>query len=233
MTLILEQRAAAGTHRPRRPSESSVGTIGPIGAREGGTTGLRGGTTGIADRTLAARLALGDPAALAEAYRTHGGLVHGICRRVLRDSALAEDVTQEVFTHLWERPERFDPSRGTLETWLGLLAHRRSVDRVRAESRRARIESRVDVAEPVGTETEDYLTVVWMSTRVREALDLLPEEQRQVVVLAYYGERSYREVAKELGLPEGTVKSRVRLALRKLDALLREELCEQDRPAWT
>jgi RNA polymerase sigma factor (sigma-70 family) len=185
------------------------------------------------DRLLAARLAAGEPEALTEAYRQHVGLVFGMCRRVLHDDALAEDVTQEVFVHLWRHPERFDPRRGTLRSWLGLLAHHRSVDRVRQESRRTRREVGSDVPAGEEREVDEVLAAAWVSDRVRQALDQLPAEQRQAVVLAYWGERSYRQVALELGLPEGTVKSRVRLALRRLHALLAAEFSDKDTPAWT
>jgi len=175
----------------------------------------------------------GDADALTEAFRQYAGVVFGVCRRVLNDAALAEDVTQEVFTYLWQRPERFNPMCGTLRSWLGLLAHRRSVDRVRAETRRIKGETRLGTPAPAESEVDDYLTATWLTSRVRDALAKLPAEQREAVVMAYYGDRSYREVAVELALPEGTVKSRVRLALRKLDALLRADFAEQDAPAWT
>jgi len=188
------------------------------------------------DRKLVARIAAGDGGALAEAYQAHGGLVFGLARRVLRDETFAEDVTQEVFTALWQHPDGFDARRGSLRTWLGLLAHRRSVDRVRAEARRARRETRADEMDrpEAGQDVVDRrFTEQWIAERVRDALAQLPTEQRDAVVLAYYRGRSYREVAIELAIPEGTAKSRVRLALRKLDELLRASLSDQDTPAWT
>jgi len=171
--------------------------------------------------------------ALAEVYRRYAGLVLGVCRRVLRDETLAEDVTQEVFVFLWNFPDRFDPSRGSLRAWLGVLAHHRSVDRVRAESRRTRYEEHLDASASAGHDVEQEVTATWLCDRVRCALDKLPSEQKEAVVLAYYGDRSYRQVAIELDIPEGTVKSRVRLALRRLDTLLRPELGDQDTLTWT
>jgi RNA polymerase sigma-70 factor (ECF subfamily) len=185
------------------------------------------------DRELAARLAAGQPDALAEAYRRHAGAVFGLCRRVLNDETLAEDVTQEVFVFLWQCPDRFDPSRGTLRSWLGVLAHRRSVDRVRAEVRRSRGETQCETPSLVTSELDEHLTAAWMGARVRDAVDKLPAEQREAVMLAYYGGRSYRQVAAELAIPEGTAKSRLRLALGKLDELLRSDYLSQDSPAWT
>ncbi len=177
----------------------------------------------------------GEHAALAEAYQRYGGLVYGLARRILADDALAEDVTQEVFVFLWTDPQRFDPSRGTLRAWLGLLAHRRSVDRVRVEVRRAGTDARSDpVVLPTRAEcdVDDDLATAWLATRVRVALDQLPAEQREAVMLAYYGGRTYRQVVVELAIPEGTAKSRLRLALAKLEELLRPELSGQDTPAW-
>jgi RNA polymerase sigma-70 factor (ECF subfamily) len=185
------------------------------------------------DRSLAARLASGDEAALADAYRRYGHLVYSVARRVLRDEPMAEDVTQEVFTYLWEHPERFDPARGSLKAWVGLLAHRRSVDRVRAETRRTRSEARTiepDAAQPA---PEQEVDAEWMCTRVRMAVDSLPPEQRQVLVCAYYGGRTYRQVAEELTIPEGTAKSRIRLALARLNEILSAEISDAEVPAWT
>jgi RNA polymerase sigma factor (sigma-70 family) len=199
-----------------------VGTITPVG--------------GTDDRELAARLRAGDDRALAIIYDRYVGLVFGMARRVLCDDEKAEDVTQEVFVYVWEQPHRFDPARGSLRSWLGLLAHHRSVDRVRAEMRRARGEAKVDPVDVVTEGPDDVdveLAGTWLAGRVREALDQLPVEQRDAVVLAYFGGRTYREVATELDIPEGTAKSRLRLALAKLDDLLRPSLMEQGAPAWT
>ncbi len=179
-----------------------------------------------------ANIAAGDTTALAEVYRRHSGLVYGLARRVTGDDALAEDVVQEVFVHLWRQPERFDPSRGTLRAWLGVLSHRRSVDLVRSESRRTRVGGRCEPSFPE-TDVDEALAAEWLGGRVRDAIDLLPAEQRDAVLLAYFGGRTYRQVATELKIPEGTAKSRLRLALGKLDELLRPALSGQDAPAWT
>jgi RNA polymerase sigma factor (sigma-70 family) len=185
------------------------------------------------DRELVARLVAGERQALADAFGAYAPLVFAVSCRVLHDQALAEDVTQEVFVFLWQHPDRFNPSLGSLRSWLGMVAHRRAVDRVRAETRRTRTEARAEPATMIATEADDYLTATWLSARVRAALGQLPVEQRQVVMLAYYGDRTYRQVADELALPEGTVKSRIRLALKRLDTLLRAEFNDQDEPAWT
>lgn len=175
----------------------------------------------------------GDPQALAQIFADYGRLVLGVSRRVLLDERMAEDVTQEVFTFLWEHPERYDPVSGSLRTWLGLLAHRRSVDRVRTEARRTRIETLIDPVDRTECEADQRLGREWICGRVRRALDALPEEQRQVLVLAYFEGHSYREVASDLAIPEGTAKSRIRLALRRMNAILRADLAEEGTLTWT
>ena len=186
----------------------------------------------LSDHELVAHVAAGDAAALAEVYRRHSPLVFGLARRVTGDDALAEDVVQEVFVHLWRQPERFDPSRGTLRSWLGVLTHRRSVDLLRSESRRSRVDGRCEAISPA-PDADDALTAEWIGGRVREAIDRLPPGQREAVLLAYFGGRTYRQVAAELQIPEGTAKSRLRLALGKLDELLRPALRGEEAPAWT
>jgi RNA polymerase sigma factor (sigma-70 family) len=226
----------ARTERFLRRVAGSLVTIALVEAEAGATAA--GEAIGPAtarsevDRRLAARLMAGDPEALAQAYAEFGGLVLGISQRVLRDERMAEDVTQEVFAFLWEHPERFDPTRGGLRSWLGLLAHRRSVDRVRTEARRTRLEALADAPRNEDAEGDDRLTREWISSRVRVALDRLPAKQREVLELAYFGGRSYREVANDLALPEGTVKSRVRMALSRMHDLLSAQLSEEELPAW-
>jgi RNA polymerase sigma-70 factor (ECF subfamily) len=213
-----------------------VSTISAVGETNGRCAPVAPTARAIEDRELAARMMAGDERALAEVYDRYVGLVFGMARRVLGDEAKAEDVTQEVFVYVWEQPHRFDPSRGTLRSWLGLLAHHRSVDRVRSEVRRTRGEARldpVDVVTDTADVVDDELSGTWLAGRVQQALDQLPAEQRDAVVLAYFGGRTYRQVATELDIPEGTAKSRLRLALAKLEELLRPSLMEQDAPAWT
>jgi len=213
-----------------------VGTIASVGETNRRCASVSTTERACEDREFAARLVAGDESALAEIYDRYVGLVLGMARRVLGDDTKAEDVTQEVFVYVWEQPHRFDPTRGTLRSWLGLLAHHRSVDRVRADVRRARGESRVELVDTVtvsSNEVDDKLSGTWLAGRVRDALDQLPAEQRDAVVLAYFGGRTYRQVADELAIPEGTAKSRLRLALAKLDDLLRPTLMGQDAPVWT
>jgi RNA polymerase sigma-70 factor, ECF subfamily len=224
--------------RPERPvsllASEPVGTLPPV--LPGGERDPRRRSASTEDLELAARLAAADEGALALAYQRYAGLVYGLARRVLGDAAMAEEVTQEVFVYLWEHPSRFDPTRGSMRSWLGVLTHRRSVDRVRAEARRTRRElSAAPVAPPTEAQAEidDELSRAWLAGCVRDAIDQLPAEQRDAVVLAYFGGRTYRQVATELSIPEGTAKSRLRLALSKLDELLRPSFTDEDAPAWT
>jgi RNA polymerase sigma-70 factor (ECF subfamily) len=175
------------------------------------------------DATLVVAIARWDRRALAEAYRRHAGAVLALARRVLADAALAEDVTQEVFLQLWYQPERFDPDRGSLRSYLMALTHGKSVDIVRSEtSRRQREEREARLQSPTGTDIGREVWDLAVADRVREAVNDLREEERRAIELAYFGGRTYREVAHLLGQPEGTVKTRIRNGLRRM----RESLWE-------
>ena len=155
--------------------------------------------------------------ALAEAYRRHAGAVFGLASRVLGDRALAEEVVQEVFLRLWDTPDRFDPERGSLRSYLLAQCHGRSVDIVRSEqSRRNREERDHRRTAEAGYDLEHEVMDLAVGEQVREALEGLPVEERRAIELAYFGGHTYREVADILGQPEGTVKSRIRSGLRRL-----------------
>ena len=180
------------------------------------------------ERAVRARLVDGDDAALGEVYDQYSSFVFGLAQRVIRDARAAEDVSQEVFLHVWEHPDAFDPGRGSLRTWLGTLTHRRAVDHVRREeARRRRAEREASRRPPHIPDVEEMATALVRAERVRHALDLLPEDQRRCIQLAYFGGKTYRQVAQVLGIPEGTAKSRLRLGLRRIaDALEHEGLEE-------
>jgi RNA polymerase sigma-70 factor (ECF subfamily) len=155
--------------------------------------------------------------ALAEAYRRHAGAVFGLASRVLADRTLGEEVVQEVFLRLWDHPDRFDPERGSLRSYLLAQCHGRAVDLVRSESsRRAREERQQRQQAEAGYDLEHEVWDIVVADHVREALDVLPEGERQAIELAYFGGKTYREVAAELGQPEGTVKTRIRTGLKRL-----------------
>lgn len=168
-----------------------------------------------------------DQTALARIYDRLGNAVYGLSRQVLKDDGLAQDVTQEIFLRLWNEPQRFDPERGSLRSFLLREAHSRSIERVRSEEARRQRESRSEFRDrPVPLDIEDDVLRSLTSNEVRNALSQLPEGERSAIVLAYYGGHSYREVASVLGAPEGTVKSRIRSGLLKLSSLLNDEELE-------
>jgi RNA polymerase sigma-70 factor (ECF subfamily) len=155
--------------------------------------------------------------ALAEAYRRHAGAVFGLARRLLADAALAEEIVQEVFLRLWNHPDKFDPGRGSLRSYLLAQCHGRSVDLLRSEtSRRRREENDLRRTAEGGYDLEREIWDLALADHVRDALDTLPEGERQAIRLAYLGGHTYREVAAMLGEPEGTVKSRIRSGLKRL-----------------
>ena len=167
--------------------------------------------------TLLRRAGRGDQAAFAELYDVLAPLVHGVVLKVVRDPAMAEEVTQEVFVELWRLAARFDGSKGSARSFAATLAHRRAIDRVRSEQS-SRDRQRRDAASAprehnsVADEVETSLD----RARVRRALATLSDLQREAVELAYFGGHTYREVAVLLEVAEGTVKSRIRDGMIRL-----------------
>jgi len=175
----------------------------------------------VSDAQLVTSIARYSEVALAEVYRRHGGAVYGLARRVLNDPAEAEDVTQEVFLRLWNEPDRYDPGRGSLRSFLLAQSHARAVDAVRSTSSRRQRESRDALRTARGT--YDLQHEVWdlaMADQVGQAMGALPAEERRAIELAYFDGHTYREVARLLQQPEGTVKSRIRNGMRRMRAAL-------------
>lgn len=169
------------------------------------------------DASLVSQLLDRDEASLQELYRRHGGIVYGVAMRTLGDAGRAEEIHQDVFLRLWNKPERFDSTRGELRSFLLREAHSRSIDRLRSERARSNREDRHD-REAVRN-GEDIEREVWQlirSERVREAVGQLQPTEREAIMLAYFGGYTYREVATMLGEAEGTIKGRIRLGLKKL-----------------
>jgi RNA polymerase sigma-70 factor, ECF subfamily len=161
--------------------------------------------------------------ALAEVYRRHGGAVYGLARRVLDNAAEAEDVTQEVFLRLWNAPDRFDPARGSLRSYLLAQSHARSVDVIRSQnSRRARESSDAMKTARAGYDMQNEAWDLTLAHQVSEALAALPDDERRAIELAYFEGRTYVQVAEILNQPEGTVKSRIRNGMRRMRRILVE-----------
>jgi RNA polymerase sigma-70 factor (ECF subfamily) len=178
---------------------------------------------GTWEHSVCERMAAGDHSALGEVYDQYSSFVYGLALRVIGDARAAEDVSQDVFVGIWQRPESFDAARGTLRTWLGTLTHRRAVDYVRREEarrRRAEREANRAVSTP---DVEEMATALVAAERVRAALAELSPDQHRAIHLAYFEGRTYRQVAEVLGIPEGTAKSRLRLGLRRVAAALEAE----------
>jgi RNA polymerase sigma-70 factor (ECF subfamily) len=172
---------------------------------------------GWSDGALVLAIARWRQEALEEAYRRHSPGVFALARRLLVDRSLAEEVVQEVFIRLWYEAERFDPDRGSLRAFLLAQAHGRSIDVLRSEiARRRREEHEGRQAKTVTEDPTASLETLDLSGKVRAALNSLPTPQRRAIELAYFGGKTYREVAAVLKEPEGTVKSRIRSGLSRL-----------------
>lgn len=178
---------------------------------------MRDQLTEASDAALVLALARFEQAALAEVYRRHAGSVFGLAKRLLSDQAKAEEIVQEVFLRLWNTPQKFDPERGTLRSFLLAQAHSRAVDVLRADvARRRREERDAREAAEAGYDLDRAVWDMALAEHVRDALRRLHPSERLVLELAYFGGRTYREVAADLGEPEGTVKSRIRSGLKRL-----------------
>jgi len=168
---------------------------------------------------LLARVARGDEQAFAAVYDSAAGLVFGVVRAVVRDPAQSEEVTQEVLLDVWRTAARFDARRGSATAWMVTMAHRRAVDRVRAEQAAAERELRQARAAHAGPDYDTVAEAVEArieAQRVRRCLDSLTELQRESLTLAYYGGYTYRQVAGLLQVAVGTVKTRMRDGLIRL-----------------
>jgi RNA polymerase sigma-70 factor (ECF subfamily) len=183
----------------------------------------------LADADLVHDVAMGDHDALAEVYERHGANVLSLAQHVCgpRD---ADDVVQEVFMRLWREPQAFDAHRGSLCSFLLVITRFRSIDLIRSNSARQRREEKfVTNAEPERQELDIDLMAQEQRARIAEAVNGLRDDVRDAICVAFYGRYTYVEVAAVLGVPEGTVKARIRAGLRELRGPL-SDLLVADEP---
>jgi RNA polymerase sigma-70 factor, ECF subfamily len=169
------------------------------------------------------RLRARDENALRALMKEFGPLVYAVARRVVAEPSLAEEVAQDTFVALWRRPGAYDPERGSLQAFLLGVARNKAIDLVRREeSLRRTVDSLLAEAERPSRDlsSDERMKGVEERQGVRDALAKLSPNQREAIVLAYFGGRTYREVARELGVPEGTAKTRLRDGLIKLRELM-------------
>jgi RNA polymerase sigma-70 factor (ECF subfamily) len=193
---------------PRQESQEPVASA--VGAEPAASDGL--------DHWLS-RVGSGDLEAFDRVYKAVAGTVFGIASRVLRDPDLAQEVAQEAIVEVWRNAGRFDPARGSARSWVATIAHRRAVDRVRSEQSAQDSEAKAAARSsdgPAFDQVAESVAVRLEQQQVRRCLDGLTELQRESVTLAYYGGYTYPQVASSLGVPVGTVKTRLRDALAKL-----------------
>jgi len=173
------------------------------------------------DEELAALIVARNEIAFRIVYDRYADLVYGVAMRVLADPAAAQDVVQDVFLRYWRVPGSFDPERGRFMSWLLSVARNRAVDEVRSRGRRRLHESppAEGADDPVDEGAVDPARLAVLSSERREiraALQQLPQEQREAIELAYFGGFTQQEIAEQLRTPLGTIKTRVRLGMRKL-----------------
>jgi RNA polymerase sigma factor (sigma-70 family) len=190
---------------------------------------------GLDDGQLVALVAQRDAGALEALYDRFGKVAYSLARRILADETMAQDVVQEVFLSLWRDASRFDPAKGSVSTYLLSMTHHRAVDAVRREENLRRHRTTDEVLEFEASQQDDVEAQVEAGERraqVRGALGQLPAPQREALLLAYFGGYTQREVATLVGVPLGTVKTRMAAGMRKLKDALRDTGQQEQRP-WT
>lgn len=171
-------------------------------------------------------IARGDQSGLAELYDRHSRLVYSLALRILRDQGDAEDVVQEVFAQLWRQASRFDVARGNLAAWMVTLARTRALDALRRRNVRPKLAADAEAPDRADETPGADVQIVWASRaeEIRRALDTLPLLQRIAIELAFFDGLTHSEIAEQLEVPLGTVKTRVRQGLLRLRDCLAEAL---------
>ncbi len=173
-------------------------------------------TAGADLAALLGQVAAGEADAFEALYDHIAAPVFGIIRTVLRDPCQSEEVTQDVLTEIWRTAARYDPARGSAMAWVATIAHRRAVDRVRAEQKAIERQQRAAFAVTAYDEVAETVQASLERERVRRCLAALTGLQRQAVTLAYYGGYTYRQAAALAGVPAGTLSTRMRDGLIRL-----------------
>ena len=173
--------------------------------------------------TVMSQIAAGDTAALRRLYDLLGPRVRAVATRTLGNASDADDVVQETFVEVWHRAHTFDPTRGSIVSWVTMLGHRRAIDRLRRRGTRPTAAATA-VTSDVASADSPHETAAQRQARARIAAALaeLPAEQRQAIELMYFEGMSQSEAAEHLGAALGTFKSRVRAAMGRLGSLLDE-----------
>jgi RNA polymerase sigma-70 factor, ECF subfamily len=183
------------------------------------------------DQSIIRLVAQAQPEAMSELYDRYARLVFSLALAILDDRETAEEVTQDVFMRIWEKADSYRPEQARVNTWLTVITRNRSIDRLRQRGKReerfreswdeASIDGQVRGAERL---PEEQVSTNIRAERLRDAIASLPEEQKEALALAYLQGLSHSHIAELLGMPLGTVKTRIRLGMQKLRKIIQEEL---------
>lgn len=186
-------------------------------------------TAEVPDAELVQRVSLGDTGALEALYSRYGRVTYSFAVRIVQDGPLAEEIVQEVFVRTWRQADQFRTSRGNFASWLLSITHNLAIDEIRKRQRRPQRSDSTDISDALyglideATNVEETAEARDLRDRVRVALDTLPEAQRMTIQLAFFDGYSQREISAQLGVPLGTIKTRMRLGLKKLKIELEPE----------
>jgi RNA polymerase sigma-70 factor (ECF subfamily) len=192
------------------------------------TNGARTTSGDVDDTSLLRAIQHGDQDAVATLYDRYAGVAYGLALRITGNATTAEDVVQEAFVSLWKQAPRFDPARGQVRSWLLTIVHHKGVDAVRRQAgrpERALPEGAEDFIEAAGR-PEELAEMVLDAEAVREAVRLVPDDQRRVIEMAYFAGMTHVEIAEATRVPLGTVKSRLRIGLEKMREYLRPRVLD-------
>lgn len=187
------------------------------------------GLAALEDKELIEAIVAGQSGALSELYDRYSGILMALSQRILHDPADGEEVLQETFLQVWNQAARYDSKRSSVSTWLVLIVRSRSIDRLRSRQVKQRTVTAATRENPTTHASPEGAGNVLRQERqyrLQEEMAKLPAEQRQVLEMAFYGGLTQSEIARQTGIPLGTVKTRTLLAMKKLRAGLRDEIRE-------